>query len=51
MFLTLNPVMVKPAPWPFPPRLLDYSVQPPGVKPYRPPQPKPELQDLPPALL
>jgi hypothetical protein len=37
--------------WPFPQRLLDYPVQPPGVKPVRhAPQPKPDLKDLPPAL-
>jgi hypothetical protein len=41
----------RPPIWPFPPRLLDYPVQPPGVKPVRPaPQPKPAIKDLPPAL-
>ncbi len=38
------------APWPFPPKLLDYPVLPPGVKAVRIPQPKPAIKDLPPAL-
>jgi hypothetical protein len=41
----------RPPTWPFPSRLLDYPVLPPGVKPVRPaPQPTPDLKDLPPAL-
>jgi hypothetical protein len=42
---------LRPQPWPFPGRLLDYPSLPPGVKPGRPaPQPKPALPQLPPAL-
>ena len=41
--------MAKPAPWPFPPRLLDYPSLPPAGKRAPNPQPKPAYPDGEPA--